>query len=240
MLRIKGRNKNRVRMDRLGEYIRDFALLLGTENKPVFKGIKNASVGLMTEIDETRSHYARLRLVKARDFPDSKEGKVLERIQNALNEDGVKEAEILDSSNNVIYTFHGSPANDDTIYRATEQGEVDGVVTGIKGVDDTMHLYLRDHAGRDVTLLLRDETLARDILKHYRAGILRFTVDGTWIRGDDGWLPEASKCIIQSFEVLNDTSLTQIFEQLRIADGNGWTSLPNSMATWADIRGIQH
>lgn len=240
MLRIKERNKTRVPMERLGEYIRDFALLLGAENKPIFKGIQDASVGLRAEVPPARVHYAHLRIVKAKSQPDSKEGRALARIQTVLDEDEVKEADILDSANNVLYTFHGTAANDESIHRVNQSCEVDGVVTGIRGVDDTMHLFIRDYADRDVTLLLRDEALAREILKHYRSGMLRFVVEGTWVRSEAGWIPETSKCVIKSFESLDETPLTEIFDKLRHVEGNGWNNLPNPLSAWEDIRGSRH
>lgn len=240
MLRIKGRSKTRVPMERLGEYIRDFALLLGSENKPIFKGIQDASIGLRAEVPATRTHHVHLRLVKAKNNPESREGKALARVQNTLDEDKVEEAEILDSANNVLYTFHGTAANDETVHRVMQEGVIDGFVTGIKGVDDTMHLYVRDHLDRDVTLLIKDETLAREILKYYRSNILRFNVIGTWIRDDNGWVPEVSRCMITSFDALDDTPISQIFDALRNIEGNGWGRIAKPMDLWKDIRGIKH
>jgi hypothetical protein len=240
MLRIKGRNKTRVPMERLGEYIRDFALLLGSENKPIFKGIQDASIGLRAEVPVTRTPHVHLRLVKAKSNPESREGKALARVQNTLDEDKVEEAEILDSSNNILYTFHGTPANDETVHRVMQAGVVDGLVTGIKGVDDTMHLFVRDHLDRDMTLLIKDENLAREILKYYRSSILRFNVDGAWIRSDSGWIPEVSRCTIIAFDVLDGTPISEIFDTLRNIEGNGWARIAKPMDLWKDIRGIEH
>jgi hypothetical protein len=50
MLRLLDRNPDRVPLAHLGEYLQEFAWLLGEENKPVFKGIKNASIGCLAAV----------------------------------------------------------------------------------------------------------------------------------------------------------------------------------------------
>ena len=75
MLRIMRRNPERIPMDRLAEYLRLFADLLGAENHPVFKGIKRASTGLRAAIPLERQNHALLRLVEAKSQPESRPGR---------------------------------------------------------------------------------------------------------------------------------------------------------------------
>ena len=118
MLRILQRNPDRIRMDRLGEYIRQFAELLGTENSPTFKGIKKASTGLKAAIPAEREHYARLRLVEARTNSESRPARVLKSIEDMMGKDSIKEAQLLDSVGNVVYLLRGHVEEPDNLYRA--------------------------------------------------------------------------------------------------------------------------
>lgn len=238
MLRIMKRDPDRFRMDRVAEYMREFADLLGIENNPVFKGIKKASTGLKAAIPQDRQHYAHARITEAKTNPASKAGKALHHIEDMLGADGIHEAQLLDASENVVYLFAGKAVEIDPIARIHQDGFVDGTVTGLVGADETMHLHLRDHMGHDFRLLIRDEEQAREILKNFRAGTIRAYVRGSWIRTDDGWAPEANRCTIASFEVLDDAPAGEVFAAIAKVDGNGWSSMDAPMSAWEQLRGI--
>jgi hypothetical protein len=226
-------------MDRLGEYIRQFAELLGADNSPTFKGIKNASIGIRAAVPDARANNSYARLVEARSNPKSRAAKVLHGIQDMLGHDGIPEAELLDATEKVIYLFKGSLENGDQVSRIHQHGSVDGVVTGLVGADDTMHLHLRDTFDRDLRLVLRNETLARDLLILFRRGSVRLTLHGQWVRTNAGWIPESGKCTVTSFEVLEDTPIGDVFNAFAAVPGNGWLELNDPQAVWADLRGAR-
>lgn len=238
MLRILGRNPDRIPMDRVGEYIRQFAELLGHENKPVFKGIKQASTGLKAAIPPVRRQHVHLRLVQARNEPDSRPARVLRCIEGMLGEDSIRQAELKDAAGNVIQLLTGAHLVKPDVARLYQHGSVDGVVTGLMGADDTMHLHLRDHIDRDLRLLVRNEDLARELLMRFRAGLVRVYVHGTWIRTDAGWAPEASKCTVEKYEMLDESSAREVFAALSETPGNGWKEMDDPMADWESLRGL--
>ena len=238
MLRIMKRNPDRIPMDRLAEYMRLFAELLGSENRPVFKGIKKASTGLKAQLNDDRLVHvqARLRLVRAE--PESRPARCAEALEAFLGEDGIAEAQLLDSGSNVVHLFHGLAAVDDEIDRVYQEGTVDGVVTGLVGADDTMHLHLRSINAQDLKLVVRDEDLARDILSYFRKGILRVSVQGHWLRSVDGWHPEANRCTVRSFVPLDERPASEVFRELAEVPDNGWKAMERPEAFWDEIRGI--
>lgn len=237
MLRILGRNPDKFPMDRVGTYITEFAELLGTENGPTFAGIKKASTGLKAKLPEPRRHLAHLRLVQARTEPASRPGRVLGRIQHMIDVDGIRQAQLIDSNHNVVYLFEGRNVQSIQAPTIYQTGTVDGVVTGVVGADDTMHLYLRDYLDRDVRILVRDEHMARQLLRFFRQGVIRVTVKGQWKRTDFGWLPETSKCTAESFDVLEDTPISEVLAQFSAVPNNGWKNVPDADAFLADLRG---
>lgn len=238
MLRILRRDPDAMPMSRLGEYIVEFAALLGAENKPVFRGIKKASTGLRAYTPPDRTPFCRERIKQAKTDPNSKSARHLHVIEEMLGVDAIAEAQILDERDNVIYLVFGHKQEDENAERLFQESWVDGVVTGLVGADDTMHLHLRDHFDRGLKLNIRDEVLARDILTHFRIGSVRLLVRGTWIRTENGWSPEASKCTVQRFEALEDTPISQILAAAARVKGNGWRELADPIANWEDIRGL--
>lgn len=239
MLRLLDRNPDRVPLAHLGEYLQEFAGLLGEENKPVFKGIKKASIGCLAAVPVERVHLSRARITQAKNDESSKPGRHLHAIEALMGKDAIKQAQILDQDGLVIHTIFGiQPEPASSNERLYQEGVVDGWVTGLVGADDSMHLYVRDNFDRDLRLIVRDDAMARQILTHFRAGTIRLRVRGPWLRNENGWAPEASKCMVLSFEPLDDTPLGEVLATAARVPGNGWSEMKDPMAHWENIRGI--
>ena len=238
LFRIPGRNPAQLRMDRLAEYMQEFAELLGVENNPIFAGIKNASIGIRARVPATRKLDAWKRVQTAKSYPDSAPARNLRRIEVLLSQDSLRSAELRDTANNVIYLFKAPevPAMSEISIR--QRGEIDGVVTGLVGGDDTMHLHLRDAFERNLKFLLRDEGIARDLLAHFRAGVVRLHVHGIWTRTDSGWAPENNRCTITSFDVLDETPAADVLAALAAAVAPGWQENQDPTAEWLALRGV--
>ena len=238
MLRIPQRKPHQLRIDRLAEYMREFASLLGVENEPMFAGIKDASTGLRARVPDNRKAIAWKRIQMAKSNPESKPARHLRLIESLLGQDCLSSAELKDSSDRIIYLFqaHEQITVDSTTIR--QHGVVDGVVTGIVGADDTMHLHVRDVLSRDIKLLVRNEDLARRLLNHFRQGQIRLLVHGLWMRTEDGWVPENNRCAVDGFEVLDDAPAAEIFAQIASIPGDGWRDMEDPMAVWREIRGV--
>lgn len=238
MLRIPDGSPDQIRMDRLAEYMREFAQLLGVKNNPVFVGIKDASIGLQTAIPSARRTDAWKRIQTAKISQDSQPARCLRRIESLLEEDGFNSAEVRDTSAKVIHLITAKRRDEVKGVTIKQHGEVDGVVTGLVGTDDTMHLHVRDALSRDIKLVVRDETMARELLTRFRHGHVRLRVHGTWVRTEDGWVPENNRCTVDGYQVLDETSASDVFAQIAATPGNGWCELPDPAAAWRDLRGI--
>lgn len=238
MLRIPHRRPSQISMDRLAEYMREFAQLLGTENTPMFAGVKNASIGVCAKIPDTRTSAAWKNVQKAKSVPGSRPARHLNNIAGMIGEDRFRGVELRDNTNKVVYLFQPQVRAEMVAMTIKQQGEVDGVVTGLVGADDTMHLYLRDLLSRDLRLIVKDEAMARALLSHFRKGLLRLRIHGTWMRTEDGWVPEASKCMVDGYEVLDEVLLTDVFDQISRVPGNGWCALKDPESEWRDLRGL--
>jgi hypothetical protein len=238
-LRLMKRKPSQIPMDRLADYIRHFADLLGKDNKSALVGIVKQSTGLLAYVPEDRKPYIHQRIEQAKNEPESQPAKYLHKIEGLLSIDQISEAQLLDSSDNVVYLFRGASSQEDQTYRIYQSGSVDGVVTGVVGADDTMHLHLRDLFDNSLRLIIRDEVLARKLLLYFRAGILRLYVHGTWVRSDSGWIPETNKCSVERFEELEITPASEVFSQVAASPGNGWARMDDPLQFWKSIRGIE-
>lgn len=239
MLRLPKRSQSRFPMDRLGEYIREFAELLGTDNSPVFKGIRNASIGIRASVPDHRSNNASARIVQAKTEPNSRAGRVFSSIETMLGRDGIPVAELLDSAGKVVCLFRGAAQEQNVAPKVFQEGMIDGVVTGLVGADDTMHLHLRDRFDRDLRLVIREEHLARELLQCFRTGHVRLDVRGTWVQTDEGWIPESGKCLVTQFVVLDESPLSEVLEEFVAIPDNGWKTIEAPLEFLASLRGVQ-
>src|SRR5690606_3790297 len=133
MLRIPQRRPHQLRIDRLAEYMREFANLLGLENEPMFAGIKDASTGLRAKVPINRRDHVWKRVQTAKFNQASKPARHLRLIEAMLGEDHLSSAELTDASDRVIYLFQAHEQINVSSATIRQHGEVDGVVTGLVG-----------------------------------------------------------------------------------------------------------
>lgn len=237
LFKILEKSPEQIPMDRLGEYICAFASLIGKENSPTLDSIKVSSTGLASLIPDNRCEFVDKRIEEAANDPQSNPGLAALKLDKMLFEDGVT-AELFDRQNNVIYLFKGQNDEAPNDIWVTQSGSIDGIVVGLQGADKTMHLQIKNLANKTQRFIVKDEELARQLILKFKNGAVRLYVYGKWIRGDDGWYPEPNKCVVNDFEILDDSSLTTIFEGLRAIPDNGWSKVNDPIALWEEIRGI--
>lgn len=237
LFRILEKSPKQIPMDRLGEYICAFASLIGKENLPTLDGIQVSSTGLPSLVPDNRCEFVDKRIEEAANDPQSNPGLAALRLDKMLFEDGVT-AKLYNRQKNVIYVFKGHQDDLADEISVIQSGCVDGVVVGLQGADKTMHLQIKNVANKTQRFIVKDEELARQLITQFKNGSVRLNVYGKWINSIDGWLPEPNKCVVQSFEVLDDLSLVDIFTTLRAIPNNGWSQIENPVKLWEEIRGI--
>lgn len=237
-LRLLERDPDSIPMERLADYLRAFSDLIGVENKPVFKGIKKASTGLRAFVPPENRGKAQLRLVTAQSNSENEMSRPIKVLQSMMSIDRIPCAELLDESNNIIALFSGVEEAAQQTFKVKQQGSIDGVVTGIKGADDTINVYVRDSLNRDLIFICRNVEVSRQLLQRFRLGSVRLHVHGSWIRTEQGWIPEQNKCYLDSFEDLDEATPLEVFRSLNAIPNNGWINFEDPVAEWEKIRGI--
>lgn len=234
MLRILRHDPYQETLDRMAEYFRVLSDLLGKDNSPRYAGVVKKSIGVRARIPDEFKDSVRSRMAAA-----ANDGTYL-AAERHLAKLGVGSALLLDGDGNVCHKF--SPKKEPTSNepRLIQHGAIDGVITGLVGSDETMHLHVHDVFGRRLILVVRDIELAKSLLSHFRSSEVRLQVHGTWKRTDDGWAPESNRCNVHSFEVLDESPVSEVFDALRAIPDNGWNDIEDPNTFWEQIRGIEH
>lgn len=235
-LKLLGRRPGELTLDRVAGYLRLLAQVLGVENRPTFQSVREGSVVLAASVEPNRVGAVSQRLTLAQTQPDSKAARPLRDIEDEMRKDGITDAELIDPADVVLCRMHA--ATEPILYSVSQVGEIDGEITGVLGVDDTLHVRVRDLQGRDVRLTVRNLEIGRDLARAFRGGPIRLHVHGQWNRTESGWAPDGNKCFIDRYETLDAVLPGELFAQLRSIPGNGWAQAKDAMAAWSDLRGL--
>lgn len=236
-LKLYDRTPDDMPLDKLADYIREFALILGKDNQPVFSSVSESSILLCAKIPGHKQSHVDQRLLDAqRGDTQSGASKHLLSLEILMLKDGISKAELLNPQQQVLISLHA--ANEPVLYTVSQSGEVDGEITGVMGADDTMHITLKEWGGR-IVKLVTDVRIGRELGHHLRTGVVRLYTHGQWNRTDAGWKPDPKKCFVDRFEVLDESGVVEIFNELRAIPGNGWATEPDPLALWRELRGIE-
>ena len=236
-LKIRGITPRALPLARLAEYLKEFAALLGDEGKPVFAGIVSGSVVIRArETQQLPPALVRSRFRTAREDRDAPGGRNYARLNDLMAGDGANGI-VLDRNENTIIELPGRAvvAEPACEHMMTDVGFIDGVVVGIAGVDDTVHIRIQEASGAAHSIDLRDLARAREVAQHFRAEPVRVHVHGTWKRLADGtWVPYAVH--FDRFEVLETGTAREVFDALAAIPGNGWAEVADPDALWKSMR----
>jgi len=223
-------------MDKFAEYVREFSTLLGNDPDVRFAGLVKGSAVLRAYVSGQAEPAVQVRLLQAKTLSESPAAEQAQKVGKILRRDGFR-AELLDRKSNKILEFDGAVAANETLQEVIVQdsGTVDGVVVGIEGADDTVHVRLLDMDGKESRVILRDIAQARDLARRFLDQPIRMHVHGTWKRGADGvWAP--NKLYADSFEDLDGSTALEVFERLRAIPGNGWADVDDPITAWRSLR----
>lgn len=235
-LRIKGVSLETLPIAVLAEYLKEFASLMGDSARPVLDGIVKGSVIVRVRQAGEHPAYTRNRLQQAANDPLGPGGRSYERITQLMVRNGAK-GDVIDRQEHTVIAFPGAAQVEepDPEVIISDVGILDGLVVGVSGADDTVHLRLQDQGGVEHRITLRDLAMARSLAARFRTSPVRVHVHGTWRRSAKGkW--EAHQVYADRIEDLDEESAKQVFDTLR-AIKTEWTDLADPLAELADIRG---
>lgn len=214
-------------MERLAEYMLQFAKLLGEPERVHFVNVDPGSAVLRALIEEVAVLKIERRLSDAsRGQGDPAALKAFQSLDDMLAEDNAV-GQILDERDTEIIAFPGRNRPAPLEYGPfREDGVLEGVVIKIGGKGTSVPIWLQDGETVYKNCTAR-RALARDLAKHYDAGLLRVSGSGSWMRLATGsWHMRSFE--IKDFEVLDDAPLADVIKRLHGVEGADWGDDPTS------------
>ncbi len=211
--RIDAFSPETIPMKRLAQYMAELADLLGERTAVHFQKLTKGSTILNARIDREAVPKVRDRvsLVRSGDAPAESM-----RAYNALNtllRDDNAVGILRDAApRGIIVRFPGREVAEEKFASVRQHGSIDGIVTGIRGKDDTIHITINSE-GQQVSGCETTRAIAKQLgAKLFEP--VRLFGRGRWSRDADGaWTLITFK--IESFDALQDIPLPNALAELR-------------------------
>lgn len=220
-------------MERLAEYMLQFAKLLGEPDRVHFVDVAEGSAVLRARVEDVALPKIERRLSDAsRGQGDPGALKALQSLDDMLAEDNAV-GQLLDERGAEIIAFPGRNRPKPLEYGPfREDGVLEGVVIKVGGKGTSVPIWLQDRDAVYKNCTAR-RPLARKLAKHYDASLVRVSGSGTWMRLANGaWLMRSFE--IKDFEVLDDAPLADVIRRLQAVEGAEWGD--DSIAELARLR----
>jgi hypothetical protein len=211
-------------MERLAEYMLQFAKLLGEPEHVHFVDVEPGSAVLRARIEDVATPKVQRRLADAsRGQGDPGSLKALQSLDDMLANDNAV-GQVLDDAGAEVILFQGRNRPKPLEYGPfREEGVLEGVVIKIGGKGDTVPIWIQDNERLHRCSARRP--LARRLAKHYDGGLLRVSGTGSWMRLATGaWLMRSFE--IKDFELLDDAPLVEVIKRLHGIEGADWGDDP--------------
>lgn len=212
-------------MERLAEYMLQFAKLLGEPERVHFVDVASGSAVLRARVENVALPRVDRRLLDAsRGFGDAVALKAVQALDDMLADDNAV-GQLLDDRGAEIIAFPGRNRPKPLEYGPfREEGVLEGVVIKVGGKGTSVPIWLQDRETVYKNCTAR-RPLARRLAKHYDAGLLRVSGSGSWTRLANGaWLMRSFE--IKDFEVLDDAPLAEVIKRLHGVEGADWGEDP--------------
>jgi hypothetical protein len=214
-------------MERLAEYMLQFAKLLGEPERVHFVEVGTGSAVLRARVEEVADPKVAQRLADAsRGQGDPTALKAIQALDDMLANDNAV-GQLLDEGGAEIITFQGRNRPKPLEYGPfREDGVLEGIVirVGGSGKGTSVPIWLQDRQTVHKSCTAH-RPQARKLAGHLYGGLLRVSGTGSWIRLSTGaWLMRSFE--IKSFDALDDTPLADVIKQLQGIDGADWGDDP--------------
>lgn len=200
-------------MGRLAQYMAELATLLGERSHVHFRRLTRGSTVLNAKIDREAAPKVHDRVVSVRAGDAPAEPTRAFNAMNRLLRDDNAVGVLRDAApRGIVIRFPGRELAEEKFGSIRQQGSIDGIVTGIRGKDDTIHITINAE-GQQISGCETNRIIAKQLgAKLFEP--VRLFGRGRWSRDADGiWTLITFK--IESFDALQDTPLTRVLAELR-------------------------
>jgi hypothetical protein len=221
-------------MERLADYLKNLAVLLGSTQDVHFVRLDAGSVSCALETEATEEPKIIERVRSAQRGVGTDEAiKSYGKLRELLEKDAAS-AELEAESGDVILDFPLAVGAEQVIFGPFWQdGSVDGILIKIGGIDATVPVHLVDEGAYHICNANRE--IAKDLAPHLFSHPIRVHGRGRWIRNTSGkW--EMQWFDINRFETLDIVGLNDAVDRLRAIPGNDLTASNDPLAEMREVR----
>lgn len=201
-------------MARLAQYMAELAVLLGERHSVHFCRLTKGSTVLNARIDREAVPKIRDRVVTVRAGDAGEPMRAFNALNKLLRDDNATGVGVLRDATprGVVIRFPGREIAEEKFAAIRQHGSIDGIVTGIRGKDETIHITIQSE-GQQISGCETNRSIAKQIGARLFEPVRLFG-RGRWARDADGvWTLLHFR--IESFEPLQDISLTSALAALR-------------------------
>ncbi len=209
-------------VERLAQYLEQFARLLGNPEGVHFKELRKGSCQIVANVDiEYRKDiYDRIRSI-GKDAANNKEVvKIYNKINDLLEQDNSTGSLKVPGRKTKVIDFLGVERKKEESTKISEEGSIQGTLYELGGLDDTINIGLRTAGYGDVRATIL-KSLAED-LKVLLWKEVRLFGSGQWVRTAEGW--KLSSFTVNRFEELDSVSLIELTSEVRELSVELWTT----------------
>jgi hypothetical protein len=236
-LKIEGITPARMKLDVLGEYMVEFARMLGADQCPRFYRIKKSSTSIGARVLPEREVDARNRIFLVRNGEGPQEARTAhETMSTNLARDHAKGASVIDpqGSEIIVIPVATVQAPLSSIPALTKAGSIQGQVIRIGGKQEIVPVQIEDVDGFVYACFAHRE-IAKKLGRHIFGKTVRVHGVGKWRRDERGTWQIDDFQISTVDDELDDSPLSTAIESLRTID-SAWKELEDPHANLDIIR----
>jgi hypothetical protein len=197
-------------MLRLAEYMQHLALLLGETAHVHFRRVAPGSTILVHSVEREAAPKVRARVASVQHGDGPPDAVRAYQATNKLLRDDNAVGHLRNGRIRLSFPGREEPREEFTSVR--QQGFIDGVITGVRGRDESIHITLQVE-DKQVSGCHTNRAIAKQLAARFFEPVRLFG-KGKWHRDSDGnWELEDFK--VESFEPLDDAPLSKALAVLR-------------------------
>lgn len=209
--KIDAWSPSKIPMARLAEYMLPLAQMLGETGQVHFRRLARGSTVIVSDVEREAVPKVLARVSQVNRGEGTVETlRVYGTINKLLRDDNA--VGVLKTGNAVVLPFPGRNEAQEEFESVRQRGFVDGVVTGVRGKDETRHITLETANGQ-VSGFYTTRAIAKQLARKYDEQVRLFG-RGRWHRDKEGvWTLLDFK--VEGFEELDDAPLSEALKNLR-------------------------
>lgn len=211
---IPGFTPETIPLDRLIEYLQQFAAMVGESRAMHLVRIEESSAKPVLKMPAPIASRVRERISTVRAGRGTREqGIAFRQLRRMVQQDGGEPALVRSHSGVVLLSVQPLPPEEGTVVGVQQPTQFDGVLQRVGGNGDQIPIQMRDLSGAVVSGFSAERDVAKAMARNLFEPLRVYGI-GSWDRDAAGeW--SLNRMSVRSFEVLQDQDISDVLKALR-------------------------